>query len=75
MGDDVTYPFLKLPTVGGGDSSTYFADYYYQNTGDRTLLLGGAWHDTDAAGLSFWRLDITLAPAYSFVGFRLSYRP
>ena len=75
MGDDPNYPFLKLPTIGGGDSSTYFADNYYQNTGDRTLLLGGSWNFTSFAGLSCWYLNNSLTVAYYDLGFRVSYRP
>jgi len=75
MGVDSRYPFLMLPTVIGGDSGTYYADYYYQATGDRTVLLGGSWAVTSVAGLSCWALPYTLASTYNSVGFRLSYRP
>jgi len=64
-----------LPTIVGGGLGTYYADYYYQVVGDRTVLLGGAWYDTSYAGLSYWDVANTLALAYGSIGFRLSYRP
>jgi len=75
MGVDSRYPFLMLPTVIGGGSERYYADYYYQSTGDRTVLLGGYWLNTSTAGLSFLDVDHTLTLAHYGIGFRLSYRP
>ena len=42
MGFDPAFPHCRVTTsVSGGSSTTFFADYYYQNTGVRALLVGG----------------------------------
>ena len=56
MGWDANNPFAALPTAVGGAAATYYADYYYQTTGQRIALLGGSWYFGSAAGLSYWYL-------------------
>jgi hypothetical protein len=75
LGIDERYPFVRLPKDNSGSSSTYFSDYYYQNSGDRTALVGGSWDNTSYAGPFFWSLNFSLAFAYDYVGSRLSHRP
>ncbi|MCK9577336.1 MAG: hypothetical protein M0R51_15640, partial [Clostridia bacterium] len=75
LGYDDRFPFARLPIEVGGDSSTYYADYYYQNTGDRLLLVGGSWDLTSIAGLTGWNAANTLGLTVNIVGFRLSHRP
>jgi len=48
--------FGFLPSAVGGGSTTYIADYYYQNTGWRVALLGGAADTGATAGAFFWAL-------------------
>jgi len=45
-----------LPTSVGGSSSTYIADYYWQNTGWRIAMLGGAANSDASAGVAYWHL-------------------
>ena len=53
-GAGLDYGFL--PSAVAGSSSTYLADYYYQNTGNRVALLGGRWNDGTFAGAFLWYL-------------------
>ena len=41
MGFDPAFPHCRVTTEIGGGSTTYFADYYYQNSGLRALRVGG----------------------------------
>jgi hypothetical protein len=75
LGLDERYPFTRLTIDNGGGSSTYFSDYYYQASGDRTARVGGGWYSTSDAGPFFWSQSSTLADAYNYVGARLSHRP
>ena len=57
LGYDKAFPFARLPIVVGGagtGASTYYSDYYYQNTGDRTLVVGGIWYTGSYGGLFYW---------------------
>lgn len=49
--------FGFLPSAVGGGSTTYIADYYYQNTGWRVAILGGSAINGAAAGAFSWNLD------------------
>ena len=77
LGYDANYPYAKLPISVQASSGLFFRDYYYQNSGDRTVHVGGPWHGSSgsAAGLFFWFLDSALGGTNFFVGARLSYRP
>ena len=50
FGYDEKAPWVMLPSAAVGGSSTFVPDYYYQNTGERLLLLGGSWHYGAHAG-------------------------
>lgn len=50
FGYDEKAPWVMFPTAATGSSSTYLADYYYQNTGERLLVLGGYWSHGSGAG-------------------------
>ena len=41
FGYDEKAPLVMFPTEAKGGSTTYVPDYYYQNTGERQLALGG----------------------------------
>jgi hypothetical protein len=75
LGIDERYPFVRLPKDNSGSSSTYFSDYYYQNSGDRTARVGGGWRGTSYAGPFYWYLYGSLAFADYYIGSRLSHRP
>ena len=63
MGFDPSNPEFQLPTsITGGAYNKYYADYYYQSTGQRVALLGGCWNRMSNTGLSYW----DLAPASGF---------
>lgn len=49
--------------VSGGSSSTYYADYFYQNTGTRYLLVGGSSDGGVVAGAFYFNLYN--APSYA----------
>ena len=70
-GFDKLYPFAEFPKEVGGDSTTYYSDYYYQATGQRIALVGGSWIYGSDDGLSFWDLHNSSAGAYADVGGRL----
>ena len=75
MGYDSTYPYAEFPTAVGGDTSTYYSDYYYQAAGARIALFGGNWYDGTLAGLFAWHLDSTSSLTYIRLGARLVKKP
>lgn len=54
FGYDEKAPWVMFPSAAVGGSSTYVPDYYYQNAGERLLLLGGAWSSGTNAGAFFF---------------------
>ena len=72
MGFDPANSEFQLPTsITGGAYNKYYADSYYQATGQRIARLGGYWHDGLSAGLSFWFLADTSGGSYVTLGGRL----
>lgn len=71
MGWDANFPFLATPTVVGGGSGTYYADYYYKSTGQLIAFVGGSWSSGGGSGPSFWCLSNTSSYASIGVGARL----
>lgn len=71
MGYDVNLPFCELPVTVGGSSTTYYSDYYYQTTGQRVALVGGAWSNGSRAGLFLWDFGSASGDAPVLVGGRL----
>lgn len=57
--------------VTGGSDSTYFADYYYQASGDRAAFVGGHWGYGSDAGPWYWVLNSAASGAFFSVGARL----
>ena len=74
MGYDTNHPFAEFPTVVGA-SSSYYSDYYYQNTGQRIALLGGAWTHGSGAGVSYWCLYFSSSDTNVHFGARLVRKP
>lgn len=66
LGLDVDEPFFRFPTEVGGSTSTYMADYYYQNTGNRVARVGGGFDAGAYDGLWCWSFgsDSSVAPWY-----------
>lgn len=75
LGYDKMFPYARLPIEVGANNATYYADYYYENDGDRTLLVGGFWGNGSYAGLFYWVANFSLSASNIYIGFRLSYRP
>jgi hypothetical protein len=75
LGYDANYPYAKFPISVQASSGLYFRDYYYQNTGDRTVFVGGCWGHSSSAGVFYWTLNYGLGDTYFTIGARLSYRP
>lgn len=63
-----------MPTyVSGGSDTTYYADYYYQNTGNRVLLRSGASGDGSACGVFFSYAYSDSSASLSSLGSRLGF--
>jgi len=69
-----TFDYLFLPLTVGGSSSQYLCDYYYQDTGNRSALLGGHWADAARAGAFYWALADAASGVYRAVGSRLAFK-
>jgi len=63
--------FLPASADGSGSSSTYITDYYYQNTGWRVVMLGGAATYGAAAGVAAWLASVASTYADVNLGGRL----
>ena len=61
-----------VPMAIGGSDTTYYADYYYQNTGNRILLRSGASDNGSVCGVFF---SAAYASSYSYtdIGSRLGF--
>lgn len=75
MGHDPNFPLANLTSETEASSSTYYSDYFYQNTGWRTVLVGGFWSYGSSAGLWFWNAAGSLGYSGIGIGARLSHRP
>lgn len=71
LGLDVDEPFFRFPTEVGGSTSTYMADYYYQNTGNRVARVGGAFSYGASDGLWSWNFYFDSSSAYWSIGCRV----
>lgn len=75
MGFDPDRPFAPLPTAVSVSSSTFYADYYYQTTGQRIALVGGGWSSGAFAGVSCWYLNASSSSTFVNFGGRLLKKP
>lgn len=75
MGWDPAHPYAEFPVAVGGSATTYYSDYYYQNTGQRIALVGGSWINGSRGGPSFWNLNSSSSYAYVALGGRLLKTP
>ena len=72
MGFDPSNPEFQLPTsITVGAYNKYYADYYYQSTGQRVARLGGFWNYGSNSGLSCWNLYAASGDSGVNVGGRL----
>lgn len=71
MGFDSKFPFAELPVTTGGSSSTYYADNYYQNSGQRVARVGGSWAGGLVAGFWCWSLFSSSSASSVLLGGRL----
>lgn len=71
MGMDFANPYANFPVETSGGSTTFYSDYYYQNTGQYVALLGGSWSFGADAGLFSWSLNIASSNTYIAFGGRL----
>lgn len=63
-----------MPTyVSGGSDTTYYADYYYQNTGNRILLRSGYSDSGSYCGVFFSGATNASSVSVSYVGSRLGF--
>lgn len=71
LGMDNNNSLIALPTSVGGSSTTYICDYYWQNTGNRIALVGGAWTSGANGGLFYWSLYNDSGGSDTSIGSRL----
>lgn len=65
-----------IPIEHGANHITYMCDYHYvglNDTGARTLVVGGDASAGSTAGLAYWNSNSSLASVWSGTGFRLVY--
>ena len=63
-----------MPTyVSGGSDTTYYADYYYQNTGNRVLLRSGSSDNGSCCGVFFSNANDASSRSASPIGSRLGF--
>lgn len=63
-----------MPTyVSGGSDTTYYADYYYQNAGNRILLRSGASGSGSHCGVFCSNADYDSSHSRSYIGSRLGF--
>lgn len=73
LGWDAEHPYVRLPIVVGGSSTTYFCDYYWHNTGLRVVCVGGSLYGGAYAGLVYWHCSSAVGAASWYVAARLSH--
>jgi hypothetical protein len=63
-----------MPTyVSGGSDTTYYADHYYQNTGNRILLRSGSSGNRSRCGVFCSDVDYASSYSHSLIGSRLGF--
>lgn len=70
-----TERYGRLPIAASGSSTTYEADYTYQNFGTRYAVAGGIWYSDLYAGPFYTDLDITPGITGTDLGAALSCKP
>lgn len=75
MGWDPAHPYAEFPAAVGGSATTYYSDYYYQNTGQRIASVGGYWISGSSGGPSLWHLNASSSNASVTLSGRLLKTP
>lgn len=77
MGFDPNNPSAMFPiaVAGGANSTTYYADNYYQDVGQRIAIFGGLWSAGAVAGPSYWALHSGSSTSSALFGGRLLRKP
>lgn len=73
MGHDTARPYAEFPVADStaGSASTYYCDYYYQNTGQRIARVGGRLFAGGACGPWYWTLSYPSSTSAVSLGARL----
>lgn len=71
LGYDEDYPYVRITTVVGGSSATYFCDYYSPGSGLRALRVGG--YIITSGGLLTQSAAYDPTDSFWSIGCRLSY--
>ena len=71
LGFDPDEPLFRFPTEVGGSDSSYMADYYYQNTGNRVARVGGHFNGSGDCGPWSWNLNIDSSFSNVYIGCRV----
>lgn len=70
-----SFDYSFLPSVGGGNSSSYLCDNYWVASGNRVARFGGTWSNDSRAGGFCWILSHGSASSGRSTGSRLLYIP
>ena len=71
FGYDEKAPWIMFPSAIGGGAPTFIPDYYFQNTGECLLLLGGIWRYNTYAGAFCFNCSVTFPYSDLFSGAHL----
>ena len=71
LGFDTGHPYAQFPITIGGNSLTYYSDYYYCSAGNRIAFLGGGGTSGANAGAFYWYLSYASSYTYLSIGGRL----
>lgn len=71
MGWDPAHPYAEFPVAVGDNPTTYYSDYYFQNTGQRMAIVGGSWRNGADVGPSLYAMDVTPSSMNVYSGGRL----
>lgn len=71
FGYDEKAPWVMFPSAAVGGSSTFVPDYYYQNTGERLLALGGYFYYGANAGAFYFYCSSGFSGSYLTCGAHL----
>ena len=67
------YADVMPSNTTGGSNTTYYADYYYQNTGNRVFARSGASGNGSGCGVFFSNAKFASSYSYSSIGSRLGF--
>lgn len=75
-GLDTSLPWAMLPSeASGGSETTYYPDYFYQNSGWRVCKRSGYWSDGSYCGVFYCDVYSTSSSTSAYIGSRLLYVP